>query len=118
MRFLSYTNKTAWDAKLANVNAMVKSFGVIALSETHIDDRDTAEALFFQHIAGARKFYSNGMAFLVRHALAEEWCLNEDSAIVVIPKFAFALHWASDNCTTWVLHFGLILSMNEPDGTN
>ena len=107
MRFLSYTNKIAWDAKLANINTMVKEFGVVALSETHVDDRDTAEALFFQHIAGTRKFYSNGMAFVVRNALAEEWRLNEDSAIVVIPNVAFALHWASDNCTTWVLHFRL-----------
>jgi hypothetical protein len=89
MRFLSYTNKHAWEAKLDNVRAMVNNFGVVALSETHVNDKDTAEALFFQHVQGARKYYSSGMAFLVKDALAQNWRLDDTSTLEIISGVVF-----------------------------
>ena len=107
MRFLSVTNSGSWYAKVENVNALVKSFSVVCLSETHVQDQGSADMLFFQHVKGARKFFGIGLAILVRDDLAVARNITADAVRHVIPETAMAISWEQDATTVWVLHFRL-----------
>ena len=52
------------------------------MSETHVEDAVEAELQFFKHIEGSRKFYGNGMAFVVDSDWAESRHINNENVLL------------------------------------
>ncbi len=107
MRFLSVHRHETWDAKIKNLNSMIQSRNIVALSETHVGDKITAEKLFFTHVKASRKFYGSGMAFVVAEEFAKLHNIVDRNVTEIIPGVAMCLRWAADGNNFWVLHFRL-----------
>ena len=116
MHFLSINKSETWEAKVNNIQQLVRRNKIVAVTESHVDGFK-ADALFFHRITGVVKCLATDMLILIDAAWAAERGITEASAEVILPGVAQVLQWTEGNTPFAFLHFHLDSANEVPRRT-